>query len=238
MARCSSSHVRTGSRASGTMAQVRIRPSLEVEINPASSSTERCRITVGRRSPVGPARSVTCAGVSASRVRIDRRVGSASAWKSRDRSGSCLAMSLTIAQFAAGASENFVNSLSFFPPNAPSSWSRRLPLPSPLRSCSQPCECTPMPAIEDKFLKPPFRFPPDARRKRQHRKLPNANFISRRGPGAHCRTPACAAVEGTSGKIQFSRTPGTSVWQWAWWPIQIVDRNPAEPDRFRILHPS
>lgn len=46
------------------------------------------------------------------------------------------------------------------------------------------------------------------------------------------------AVEGTRGQIQFSRTPGISVWQWAWAPIQVVDRDPAEPDRFRILHAS
>jgi hypothetical protein len=46
------------------------------------------------------------------------------------------------------------------------------------------------------------------------------------------------AVEGTRGQIQFSRTPGISVWQWAWTPIQVVDRDPAEPDRFRILHAS
>ena len=46
------------------------------------------------------------------------------------------------------------------------------------------------------------------------------------------------AVEGTRGKIQFSRAPGISVWQWAWAPIQIADRDPAEPDRFRILHNS
>ncbi|MGK9231774.1 ABC transporter substrate-binding protein [Inquilinus limosus] len=44
------------------------------------------------------------------------------------------------------------------------------------------------------------------------------------------------AVEGTRGLIQFSRTPGIGVWQWAWTPVQVVDRNPAEPDRFRILH--
>jgi ABC-type branched-subunit amino acid transport system substrate-binding protein len=44
------------------------------------------------------------------------------------------------------------------------------------------------------------------------------------------------AVEGTRGRIQFSRTPGISVWQWAWPPIQVADRDPAQPDRFRILH--
>ncbi|MHC0429531.1 ABC transporter substrate-binding protein [Streptomyces sp. O3] len=44
------------------------------------------------------------------------------------------------------------------------------------------------------------------------------------------------AVEGTRGPIQFSRTPGISVWQRARTPIQVVDRDPAEPDRFRILH--
>ncbi|MEV6597888.1 ABC transporter substrate-binding protein [Actinoplanes sp. NPDC051346] len=44
------------------------------------------------------------------------------------------------------------------------------------------------------------------------------------------------AVEGTRGEIRFSCQPGISVWQWAWAPTQIVDRDPARPDRFRILH--
>jgi ABC-type branched-subunit amino acid transport system substrate-binding protein len=44
------------------------------------------------------------------------------------------------------------------------------------------------------------------------------------------------AVEGTRGPIQFSRTPGISVWQWAWTPTQVADRDPAKPDRFRVLH--
>ena len=43
-------------------------------------------------------------------------------------------------------------------------------------------------------------------------------------------------VEGTRGQIQFSRTPGISVWQWAWAPTQVVDRDPAKPGRFRVLH--
>jgi hypothetical protein len=44
------------------------------------------------------------------------------------------------------------------------------------------------------------------------------------------------AVEGTRGQIRFSRAPGISVWQWAWPPIQVVERDPAEPARFRVLH--
>ena len=43
------------------------------------------------------------------------------------------------------------------------------------------------------------------------------------------------AVEGTRGLIRFSRPPGISVWQWAWPPTQVVDRDPAQPDRFRVL---
>ena len=43
------------------------------------------------------------------------------------------------------------------------------------------------------------------------------------------------AVEGTRGQIRFSRTPGISVWQWTWPPIQVAQRDPAEPGRFRIL---
>lgn len=46
------------------------------------------------------------------------------------------------------------------------------------------------------------------------------------------------AVEGTRGRIEFSRMPDISVWQWAWPPIQVVDRDPEEPGRFRILHAS
>ncbi|MFI1198699.1 ABC transporter substrate-binding protein [Streptomyces sp. NPDC020883] len=44
------------------------------------------------------------------------------------------------------------------------------------------------------------------------------------------------AVEGMRGQIRFCRTPGISVWQWAWAPVQVVDRDPAELGRFRILH--
>jgi hypothetical protein len=43
------------------------------------------------------------------------------------------------------------------------------------------------------------------------------------------------AIEGTRGQIGFSRLPGASVWQWASAPIQVVDRDPVKPDRFRIL---
>ncbi|WP_161168089.1 ABC transporter substrate-binding protein [Streptomyces sp. SID5910] len=42
-------------------------------------------------------------------------------------------------------------------------------------------------------------------------------------------------AEGTRGQIRFSRAPGISVWQWTWAPIQVVDRDPAEPGRFRVL---
>jgi hypothetical protein len=44
------------------------------------------------------------------------------------------------------------------------------------------------------------------------------------------------AVEGTRGQIRFSRTPSISVWQWAWAPVQVVDRDPTQPNRFRVLH--
>lgn len=44
------------------------------------------------------------------------------------------------------------------------------------------------------------------------------------------------AVEGTRGRIRFSRTPGISLWQWTWAPVQVVDRDPSAPDRFRTLH--
>jgi hypothetical protein len=46
------------------------------------------------------------------------------------------------------------------------------------------------------------------------------------------------AVDGTRGRITFAHTPGVSVWQWPSAPIQVVDRDPAEPDRFRVLRRS
>ncbi|MEU9097405.1 ABC transporter substrate-binding protein [Streptomyces sp. NPDC048361] len=44
------------------------------------------------------------------------------------------------------------------------------------------------------------------------------------------------AVEGTRGQIRFSRMPGIGVWQWAWPPVQVADRDPADLTRFRVLH--
>ncbi|MFE5242634.1 MULTISPECIES: ABC transporter substrate-binding protein [unclassified Streptomyces] len=43
-------------------------------------------------------------------------------------------------------------------------------------------------------------------------------------------------VEGTRGRIRFSRAPGGSVWQCSGVPVQVVDRDPAALDRFRIRH--
>ncbi|MFD7556449.1 MULTISPECIES: ABC transporter substrate-binding protein [unclassified Streptomyces] len=43
-------------------------------------------------------------------------------------------------------------------------------------------------------------------------------------------------IEGTRGLIRFSREPGIGVWQWAWPPVQVVDRDPAAPGRLRIRH--
>ncbi|MFF8565590.1 ABC transporter substrate-binding protein [Streptomyces albidoflavus] len=43
-------------------------------------------------------------------------------------------------------------------------------------------------------------------------------------------------VAGTRGEIRFSRLPGIGVRQWAWPPVQVADRDPAEPGRFRVLH--
>jgi hypothetical protein len=45
-------------------------------------------------------------------------------------------------------------------------------------------------------------------------------------------------VEGTRGQIRFRRVPGVGAWQWAWAPLQVVDRDPARTDRFRVLRPA
>ncbi|WP_435862978.1 ABC transporter substrate-binding protein [Streptomyces massasporeus] len=59
--------------------------------------------------------------------------------------------------------------------------------------------------------------------------------------GGAGRAPSAAAwqsvtVDGTRGRIRFSRVPDISVWQWSGAPIQVVDRDPSEPERFRVLH--
>ncbi|MFW6689845.1 ABC transporter substrate-binding protein [Streptomyces sp. MAR4 CNX-425] len=65
-----------------------------------------------------------------------------------------------------------------------------------------------------------------------------ADVLRRRGAGAARTDVAWADVEvdGTRGPVRFSRVPETGVWQWAWPPVQVVDRDPAEPGRFRVLH--
>ncbi|QNP61835.1 ABC transporter substrate-binding protein [Streptomyces genisteinicus] len=42
-------------------------------------------------------------------------------------------------------------------------------------------------------------------------------------------------TEVTRGPVRFARTPGTGVWQWTWAPVQVVDRDPSDPGRFRVL---
>ena len=42
-------------------------------------------------------------------------------------------------------------------------------------------------------------------------------------------------IPGTRGRITFSRPPGSKVWQWTWPPVHVVDRDPADPSRLRIL---
>ncbi|MER7760621.1 ABC transporter substrate-binding protein [Streptomyces sp. NPDC097619] len=42
-------------------------------------------------------------------------------------------------------------------------------------------------------------------------------------------------TEGARGPISFARVPGTGVRQWTWPPVQVVDRDPAAPDTFRVL---
>ncbi|MFI7386177.1 ABC transporter substrate-binding protein [Streptomyces sp. NPDC049813] len=60
----------------------------------------------------------------------------------------------------------------------------------------------------------------------------------RAGGADRARTAAAwpdVAVEGTRGRIRFTRTPGIGVWQWAGAPIQVADRDPEAPGRFRVL---
>lgn len=51
-----------------------------------------------------------------------------------------------------------------------------------------------------------------------------------RGEGGWARV----AVEGSRGPIRFSQIPGIPVWQWDGTPIQVVERDPARPGRFKL----
>lgn len=42
-------------------------------------------------------------------------------------------------------------------------------------------------------------------------------------------------VQGSRGLIRFSQVPSMSVWQWDDAPVQIADRDPADPNTFRVL---
>jgi len=42
------------------------------------------------------------------------------------------------------------------------------------------------------------------------------------------------SVEGSRGLIRFSQVPGINVWQWADAPVQVADRDPADPESFRV----
>jgi hypothetical protein len=61
-----------------------------------------------------------------------------------------------------------------------------------------------------------------------------------------CCAPRARTGHGSPrpGRVSRSRGPGgdpvlpntgVGVWQWAWPPVQVVDRDPAEPERFRVL---
>ncbi|MFG2666102.1 ABC transporter substrate-binding protein [Streptomyces sp. NPDC048387] len=65
-----------------------------------------------------------------------------------------------------------------------------------------------------------------------------AEALRSHGADDRARTGAAwphLSVEGTRGTIRFSRTPQTGVWQWAGAPVQVADRDPADPRSFRIL---
>ena len=42
-------------------------------------------------------------------------------------------------------------------------------------------------------------------------------------------------IQGTRGRITFSKVPGISVWQWAWPPIAVVERDRNDGGRLRVL---
>jgi ABC-type branched-subunit amino acid transport system substrate-binding protein len=65
-----------------------------------------------------------------------------------------------------------------------------------------------------------------------------ADLLRTHGPDGARASDAWSrvAVDGTRGPIRFSRRPGIPVWQWVWPPVQVADRDPADPSSFRIRH--
>ncbi|GAA0316601.1 ABC transporter substrate-binding protein [Streptomyces polychromogenes] len=66
-----------------------------------------------------------------------------------------------------------------------------------------------------------------------------AEVLRSHGTDDRARTAAAwphVSVEGTRGRIRFSRVPGIGVRQWTWAPLQVADRDPADPARFRVRH--
>ncbi len=45
-------------------------------------------------------------------------------------------------------------------------------------------------------------------------------------------------VDGSRGRIRFTRADGSDVWQWAWPPVQVAARDPADPETVRVLRVS
>ncbi len=43
-------------------------------------------------------------------------------------------------------------------------------------------------------------------------------------------------INGTRGEIKLSQSPEMNLWQWQEAPVQVVDRDPFNPNQFRILH--
>lgn len=49
------------------------------------------------------------------------------------------------------------------------------------------------------------------------------------------RVAAAWSRVATPGTVRFSRPDGSGVWQWAWPPVRVVERDPERPDRFRVV---
>ncbi|WP_035018309.1 ABC transporter substrate-binding protein [Caulobacter sp. UNC358MFTsu5.1] len=60
--------------------------------------------------------------------------------------------------------------------------------------------------------------------------------LGRRAPPASQVGWPSVVVDGTRGMIGFDRAEDQTVWRWVDAPVQIVDRDPARPDRFRTLY--
>ncbi|SEQ87336.1 ABC transporter substrate-binding protein [Microlunatus flavus] len=101
----------------------------------------------------------------------------------------------------------------------------------------RPEQLSPLAARVDDSLREQLREPPSFVALEGYDSIAVIADVLRRHDAERPRTVGFwseVAVEGTRGRIRFSRPPDVPVWQWVWPPVQVVERDPAGPTELRL----